>query len=93
MTRLSGSWPEHYDSQQSIQFSTGPGTPRIAGDSASFESHLAQGGINVRLYEAVTSALVGDLEVGLGRGTRNGKLETSFSPTAQTHLTSTQVGT
>lgn len=30
------------DSQQSIQFSTGPGTPRIAGDSASFESHLAR---------------------------------------------------
>ena len=72
------------DFQISILFSTGPGSSsEFAGDRAALEGYLAQREKNGRVHTVVTSARNGDVEMVLGRVTRDGAFEASFNATAE----------
>lgn len=72
------------DFQLSIQFSQGPGTSsEFAGDRKGLEGYLEQRAKNVRIHEVVAASRVGDIEMVLGRVTRDGEFEASFNATAE----------
>jgi hypothetical protein len=72
------------DFVMSVQFSTGTGTSaEFVGDKAALEVYLEQREVNVRLHEVVASSTVGNIELVLGRVTRDGVFEASFNATAK----------
>lgn len=72
------------DFQISILFSTDPDTSsEFAGDRSALEGYLAQRAQNVRLHTVVESVRKGNIELVLGRVTRNGDFEASFNATAE----------
>ncbi|MFD9660304.1 hypothetical protein ACFWAY_01545 [Rhodococcus sp. NPDC059968] len=72
------------DFRMSIQFSTGDGNAaEFVGDRAGLIGYLQQREKSVLVHEVLAGARVGELELALGRTTRNGEFEASFNTSAQ----------
>ncbi|MFC0453920.1 hypothetical protein [Rhodococcus jostii] len=72
------------DFRMSIQFSTGGGkAAEFVGDRAGLVGYLQQREKSVLVHEILAGARVGELELALGRTTRNGEFEASFNTSAQ----------
>jgi hypothetical protein len=71
------------DFRMAVQFSTGGGhASEFTGDRAGLVSYLAQREKGTRLHHVVESARTGDVELVLGRVTRDGDFEASFNASA-----------
>lgn len=71
------------DFHLSVQFSTGSGrAAEFTGDRAGLVSYLAQREKGTRVHHVVRSAHSGDVEMALGRVTRDGDFEASFNASA-----------
>jgi hypothetical protein len=71
------------DFQMSVQFSTGGGrAAEFTGDREGLVAYLAQREKGARLHHVVESARSGDVELVLGRVTRDGEFEASFNASA-----------
>lgn len=72
------------DFRMSIQFSTGGGkAAEFVGDRAGLVGYLQQREKSVLVHEILAGSRVGDVELALGRTTRNGEFEASFNTSAQ----------
>ncbi|MEU2000744.1 hypothetical protein ACH47B_05930 [Rhodococcus sp. NPDC019627] len=72
------------DFRMSVQFSTGGGNAaEFVGDRAGLVGYLQQREKSVLVHEILAGARVGELELALGRTTRNGDFEASFNTSAQ----------
>ncbi|WP_009477817.1 hypothetical protein [Rhodococcus sp. JVH1] len=72
------------DFRMSVQFSTGGGNAaEFIGDRAGLVEYLQQREKSVLVHEVLAGARVGDVELALGRTTRNGEFEASFNTSAQ----------
>jgi hypothetical protein len=71
------------DFVMSIQFSKGEGqSAEFVGDRAGLEGYLEQREKSVLVHEVTHGSRVGDVELVLGRTTRNGEFEASFNASA-----------
>ncbi|MBA8958650.1 hypothetical protein JOJ86_001941 [Rhodococcus percolatus] len=72
------------DFRMSVQFSTGGGNAaEFVGDRAGLVEYLQQREKSVLVHEILAGARVGEVELALGRTTRNGNFEASFNTSAQ----------
>jgi hypothetical protein len=72
------------DFEMSIQFSTGSGnSSEFLGDRAGLEAYLEQREVSVLVHHLTHGAKVGDVEIALGRATRDGKFESTFNVSAE----------
>lgn len=72
------------DFEMSVQFSKGRGqAAEFVGDRAGLILYLAQREKSTLVHHIDKGALVGDVELVLGRTTRGGEFEASFNATAQ----------
>jgi hypothetical protein len=71
------------DFEMSIQFSKGDGqAAEFLGDRAGLEAYLEQREKSVLVHHLTEGARVGDVELVLGRTTRDGQFEASFNASA-----------
>ena len=71
------------DFVMSVQFSQGAGrSAEFVGDRAGLEAYLEQRERSVLVHHVAHGARVGDVELVLGRTTRDGDFEASFNATA-----------
>jgi hypothetical protein len=71
------------DFEMSIQFSKGEGqAAEFLGDRAGLEAYLEQREKSVLVHHLTEGARVGDVELVLGRTTRDGQFEASFNASA-----------
>jgi hypothetical protein len=71
------------DFVMSVQFSKGAGqSAEFVGDRAGLEAYLEQREKSVLVHQAIEAARVGDVELMLGRTTRDGEFEASFNASA-----------
>lgn len=71
------------DFEMSVQFSKGEGlSAEFVGDRAGLEAYLDQREKSVLVHEVSHGARVGDVELVLGRTTRDGEFEASFNASA-----------
>jgi len=71
------------DFVMSVQFSQGEGqSAEFVGDRAGLEAYLEQREKSVLVHHVTRGARVGDVELVLGRTTRDGDFEASFNATA-----------
>jgi len=71
------------DFEMSIQFSKGAGqSAEFVGDRAGLEAYLDQREKSVLVHQVTQGARVGDVELVLGRTTRDGLFEASFNASA-----------
>ena len=71
------------DFEMSIQFSKGEGqSAEFLGDRAGLEAYLEQREKSVLVHDITEGARVGDVELVLGRTTRDGVFEASFNASA-----------
>ena len=71
------------DFVMSVQFSKGAGeSAEFVGDRAGLEAYLEQREKSVLVHHVTRGARVGDVELVLGRTTRDGDFEASFNATA-----------
>ena len=71
------------DFEMSIQFSKGEGqAAEFLGDRAGLEAYLEQREKRVLVHHLTEGARVGDVELVLGRTTRDGQFEASFNASA-----------
>ena len=72
------------DFRMSVQFSTGGGNAaEFVGDRAGLVEYLQQREKSVLVHEILAGSRVGEVELALGRTTRNGDFEASFNTSAQ----------
>lgn len=73
------------DFRMSVQFSTGGGNAAefVGGDRGGLVEYLQQREKSVLVHEVLAGARVGEVELALGRTTRNGDFEASFNTSAQ----------
>lgn len=72
------------DFEMSIQFSTGSGnSSEFLGDRAGLEAYLEQREVSVLVHHLTHGARVADVEIALGRATRDGAFESTFNVSAE----------
>ena len=72
------------DFEMSIQFSTGSGnSSEFLGDRAGLEAYLEQREVSVLVHHLTHGARVDDVEIALGRATRDGAFESTFNVSAE----------
>jgi hypothetical protein len=72
------------DFEMSIQFSTGSGNAsEFLGDRAGLIAYLEQREVSVLVHHLTHGARVDDVEIALGKTTRDGKFEAAFNVSAE----------
>lgn len=72
------------DFEMSIQFSRGSGnSSEFLGDRAGLEAYLEQREVSVLVHHLTHGARVDDVELALGRATRDGTFESTFNVSAE----------
>jgi hypothetical protein len=72
------------DFELSIQFSTGAGhASEFLGDRAGLVAYLEQREVSVLVHHLTHGARVDDVEIALGKTTRDGKFEAAFNVSAE----------
>ena len=72
------------DFEMSIQFSTGSGNAsEFLGDRAGLVAYLEQREVSVLVHHLTHGARVDDVEMALGKTTRDGKFEAAFNVSAE----------